>query len=99
MPTDCWLSTLSWVHFGGPKGIYLRSLVAVSSTKDFEIEFHYNTDEIPTHERMLGRRCSTTLKPDKPMQFAIDGPGGEVIETIEVDILRRTGFNLHSIDS
>ncbi|KAL9101967.1 MAG: hypothetical protein Q9163_002825 [Psora crenata] len=81
---------LHWTLFGGPGGIYLRSLTNISVTFKLcwggaylrGIEFHYNTDEVPAELRKLGRYRPTG--DDRVVRFPIDGPGGEIIETVEV---------------
>ena len=76
---------LCWTMFGGPEGIYLRYLTGISVTCRGTlrgIEFHYNNDDVPIECRKLGRYKSSEY--DKVIHFSIDGPGGEVINNIEV---------------
>ncbi|KAI9872225.1 MAG: hypothetical protein M1830_001895 [Pleopsidium flavum] len=88
---------LCWKLFGGPGGIYLQSLTDISVTRLGSlcgIEFHYNTDEVPAEWRKLGRRKSTEY--EQVMRFPIDGPGGEIIETVEVNLEYAYGERVHS---
>ena len=76
---------LCWTMFGGPGGIYLRHLTGISVTcrgRPRGIEFHYNTEDVPVECRRLGRYPSSEY--DKVIYFSIDGPGGEIIDTIEI---------------
>lgn len=76
---------LCWIMFGGPGGIYLRHLTGVSVTCRGTlrgIEFHHNTEHIPIECRKLGRYKSSEY--DEVTHFSIDGPGGEVIDDINV---------------
>lgn len=87
---------LVWTLFGGLDGIYLRSLTGISIV--FQrfvraIEFHYNTDDIPTECRKMGRYRPSVQ--DKVTYFPIDGPGGEVIEAVELYV-RATPSNVKS---
>jgi hypothetical protein len=50
------------------------------------IEFHYNTGDIPMEMRKLGRRDFTDFSHVE--RFPINGPGGELIQTIDVSIER-----------
>lgn len=78
---------LFWTRFGGPNGIYLRSLIEVSVTTGRNlrpIEFRYDSDKIPAESFKLGRCKLTDLT--KVMRFPIDGPGGEVINNVDVGL-------------
>jgi hypothetical protein len=78
---------LCWALFGGPGGIYLRFLTEISVIflgSLWSIEFHYNADEVPTEWCKVGRRKSTGY--EQVMRFPVDGPGGEIIETIEANL-------------
>ncbi|KAI9655914.1 MAG: hypothetical protein M1831_004759 [Alyxoria varia] len=78
---------LCWTLFGGLSGIYLRSLTGISVSRLgylYGIEFHYNTDQVPTECRKLGRHKSNEY--ERVDRFDIDGPGGEVIETVDVSL-------------
>ncbi|KAI9770603.1 MAG: hypothetical protein M1840_003195 [Geoglossum simile] len=76
---------LFWTRFGGPGGIYLRSLTEVCVTRLGDlcsIEFHYDTDDIPMETLKLGRRNFTNFS--HITRFPIDGPDGEIF-LIQVD--------------
>lgn len=81
---------ICWTLFGGPAGIYLRSLTGISVTADVGcprvIEFHYKSEDVPLECRKLGR-CSPSDYA-KTMHFEIDGPGGEVINSLTVYVRR-----------
>ncbi|TWU77003.1 hypothetical protein ED733_007548 [Metarhizium rileyi] len=78
---------ICWTLFGGPSGIYLRSLIGMSVTTDGccvrAIEFHYNSEDIPLECRKLGRCTPSDYA--TTLHFKIDGPGGEVIDFLAVD--------------
>lgn len=78
---------LFWIHFGGPGGMYLRHLTGIevhSNGSITGIHFQYDTDDVPSEYRRLGRHsCSNSLC-HRPMRFTIDGPGGEHITGIEI---------------
>lgn len=89
---------LCWNLFGGPGGIYLRSLTDIFVTclgSLCGIEFRYNTDEVPAEWRKLGRYKSSEY--EQVMRFPIDGPGGEIIEAVEVDLKYAYGEQVHSV--
>ncbi|KAI1820610.1 hypothetical protein F4861DRAFT_522296 [Xylaria intraflava] len=91
VPRDHFLDNykpLFWTHFGGPGGKYLKHLLKVSVTLGdglslVRIDFTYNID-VPVEYRSLGRYPPSVHS--RVMDFAIDGPGGEVINAIEVDM-------------
>lgn len=88
---------LCWALFGGFGGRHLESPTGISVTclgSLCGIEFHYNTDEVPAEWRKLGRRKSTEYAQD--MRFPVDGPGGELIETIEVNLEYAYGEHVYS---
>ncbi|PGG95062.1 hypothetical protein AJ80_10029 [Polytolypa hystricis UAMH7299] len=90
---------LVWIHFGGPKGIYLQSLRAICVTRLGDlccIGFEYDTEDIPIEVRKLGRRKSTDLS--HVTRFPIDGRAGEFIDAIGVSIERNDGENFHSVN-
>jgi len=96
-PAAAGYQPLSWIRFGGPNGIYLRSLTEVCVTRLgglCGIEFHYNTEDIPMEARKLGRRKFTDFS--RVERFPIDGPGGELIQTIDVSIERAAGQGVYS---
>ncbi|KAK4140734.1 uncharacterized protein C8A04DRAFT_14664 [Dichotomopilus funicola] len=75
---------LFWTCFGGPGGIYLRHLTKIRLCSDAlrRIEFSFDVD-VPVECRMFGRHEDDDLT--DVVEFAIDGPGGEVIDQIEVE--------------
>lgn len=71
-----------WTMFGGPAGKYLRLLTGISVFGLKAIEFHYNSEVVPLECRKVGRcRLSEYAK---PIHFEIDGPGGEVIDSLTI---------------
>ncbi|KAI1426684.1 F-box domain-containing protein [Xylaria sp. FL1777] len=79
---------LCWAMFGGPGGIYLRSIIGLSVTCHSVIhsmKFHYNSKEVPVECRKLGRYRT---KGTNPIHFPIDGPGGEIINSVTVCVYR-----------
>lgn len=73
-----------WTHFGGPGGIYLHSLMKISVVWDGgirRIDFHHN-QSVPLECQRLGRHTPSAYA--HTIDFLIDGPGGEVIETVEI---------------
>ncbi|KAH0550938.1 hypothetical protein GP486_007698 [Trichoglossum hirsutum] len=96
-PSAAGYRPLFWTRFGGPDGIYLRSLTEVCVTRLgglCGIEFHYDTDDIPMEMRKLGRRNFTDSS--HVTRFPIDGPGGELIQTVDVSIERAAGEGEYS---
>lgn len=79
---------LFWTLFGGPGGEYLQNLTRMTATLAsylHGLEFHYNSDNVPVSCRKLGRHAYDKHPGySKLISFAIDGPGGEVIEAVEV---------------
>lgn len=75
---------LFWTCFGGPGGIYLRHLTKITLCCDAlrRIEFSFNVG-VPVESRMFGRHEDEELT--EVVEFPIDGPGGEVIDQIEVE--------------
>lgn len=84
-PVTAGYQPLFWIQFGGPKGSYLRSLTEVSVDSWSCIEFHYNIEGIPTERRKLGRHIPSQSNL-KLTRFSVDGPGGEVIDSIDVSL-------------
>ncbi|KAI0810759.1 hypothetical protein GGR55DRAFT_678719 [Xylaria sp. FL0064] len=79
---------LSWTNFGGPGGKYLAHLIQVSVTLMNGLRgivFRYDID-VPAEDRNLGH-CLPDEHASKStiIDFAIDGPGGEVINAVELD--------------
>lgn len=75
---------LVWVSFGGPRGIYLQHLTRVSAMcwgVIHRIDFSYNK-ESPVEHQTFGRHKPRYF--ENVIDFSIDGPGGEVINAIEV---------------
>ncbi|CAG8951381.1 hypothetical protein HYFRA_00007293 [Hymenoscyphus fraxineus] len=84
---------LFWTHFGGPGGCKLKHLTSVSfdvAQGFFGLKFHYGAG--PGHETCkLGRYVHSDSSEEE--HFLIDGPGGEVIESVEV-ILEHLQVNI-----
>jgi hypothetical protein len=84
---------LIWIQFGGPNGTYLRSLTEISATLSegaiHSIDFSYETEEVPKEVGKLGRWSTGDFS--EIVRFSIDGRGGELIDTVEVSIIRREG--------
>ncbi|KAH6637196.1 hypothetical protein F5144DRAFT_209027 [Chaetomium tenue] len=73
-----------WTCFGGPGGAYLPNLTKVMVSMYgilLRIDFSFDK-EVPVECRMFGRNKLPEDKP--PVIFQIDGPGGEVIDKVEV---------------
>lgn len=97
-PSTVGYRPLCWNLFGGPGGIHLRSLTDIFVTclgSLRGIEFGYNTDEVPAERRKLGRYKSSGY--EQIIRFPIDGPGGEIIEAVEVDLKYAYGEHVHSV--
>ncbi|OKL56123.1 hypothetical protein UA08_08708 [Talaromyces atroroseus] len=81
---------LIWTQFGGPNGVHLRSLTEICVTclgNLCSIEFHYDRTDTETPEtQVLGRRTVTDFS--DTMKFAIDGPGGEFVQSVAVSLKR-----------
>ena len=95
-PSTAGYQPLFWTRFGGRNGIYLRSLIEVSVTRLGDlcsIDFHYDTEDIPKETQKLGRRNITQFS--HITRFPIDGPGGELIQTIDVSVIRATGEGVY----
>lgn len=74
---------LCWTMFGGPGGSHLNALTGMSVFRaKCTIEFHYNNDDIPAECRTAG--CWPHDEYDIGVHFDIDGPGGEVIDSLTV---------------
>ncbi|EED24528.1 hypothetical protein TSTA_078830 [Talaromyces stipitatus ATCC 10500] len=77
---------LCWISFGGPGGIYLKYVKGMTITFRGDIlrcvEFIYEGIDIPIRNRRVGRRALRGY--DKVFYFPIDGPGGEIIDAVEV---------------
>ena len=85
-----------WVHFGGSRGSLLQHLVAVEISPYSHVTFHYNLPGTPFRTERLGRPGAYFRAPVRPRTarsredrvVAINGPGGERIESVE--FIRRT---------
>lgn len=78
---------LIWTHFGGPNGIYLRNLVALRfhfSEELYGIDFKYNNPYVPNSCHSLGRYQCSGSTCYAHHDFDIDGPGGELVASIDV---------------
>ncbi len=81
---------LFWCCFGGPGGKYLQHLTGIRVvTFRYLHLIHFSFDrDVPAKHQSLGRfRRKDNLK---HVEFAIDGPGGERIESVEVGYLDRS---------
>ncbi|OAX84059.1 hypothetical protein ACJ72_01563 [Emergomyces africanus] len=76
---------LCWVHFGGLRGNRLRSLrgISIPSYGLAWIRFHYFQGSNPV---TLGRG---RRRPLEVSRFSIDGPSGEIIENIEIQVTKK----------
>lgn len=96
-PFDSGYQPLCWVHFGGHKGVDLRSLTEVCVTRLgalCSIEFLYDIKTTRKETQKLGRRISTMFS--DVIRFPIDGPGGEFIESVEVSLIRVISDDVYS---
>jgi hypothetical protein len=95
---------LIWIQFGGPNGTYLQSLTEISATLSrysiHSIDFYYDTEEGLKEVGKLGRSSIRSNKrfwgSSEIVRFSIDGPGGELIDSVEVSIERREGDDVGS---
>ncbi|KAL1956055.1 hypothetical protein VTO42DRAFT_7650 [Malbranchea cinnamomea] len=75
------------VMFGGPNGSYLKYLTKISVTvsKGFVagLDFEYNAPGSPV-DRMRACRSTSTADDSVKIPFSIDGPGGEILTSMEV---------------
>lgn len=92
---------LIWTLFGGPGGIYLQHLVAISVHLDTQIpgiEFHYDDPTIPEENSTLGRhKCEKFYGCGDPTEFKIDGATGERINAVQVRLMAYEGENDYDI--
>ncbi|KAG6355132.1 hypothetical protein INS49_004213 [Diaporthe citri] len=80
--------------FGGPKGIYLRNLVAIRfhfSHELYGIDFRYNDDYVPDSCYSIGRHKCPGRSCYGDYEFDIDGPGGELVASIEISLFTSDG--------
>lgn len=80
---------LFWTSFGGPGGVYLASLVKISVIGVIDrIDFTFNNAEVPVECRSFGRIRDRVDNEgddsDEVVEFPIDGPGGEIVDRVEV---------------
>ena len=78
---------LAWTSFGGPGGVYLRSLTGIVVTlgrldSPNPLHFTYDTKAIPKQSGKPGG-CNRPYY-GRRVHFPIDGPGGEIIEAVEI---------------
>ncbi|KAI0969761.1 hypothetical protein F4678DRAFT_438108 [Xylaria arbuscula] len=85
---------LFWATFGGPGGKYLKHLIQISVTIGGglrRIDFTYDIN-VPAEHRSFGhcppRRYFSVV------DFVIDGPGGEIINAIELDYFHNTSSSM-----
>lgn len=87
---------LFWIHFGGPSGNFLKHITGISVhsiCRLDSVEFHYDAIHDGAGEFKLGRHAP----PDNShvRRFAIDGAGGEIIETVQVALQRSDDENAY----
>ncbi|KAK3305101.1 uncharacterized protein B0T15DRAFT_188618 [Chaetomium strumarium] len=80
---------LFWSCFGGPGGIYLSNLVKITIIGVIDrIEFSFDIQEVPAECRSFGRmgdwEDDEIDDNDGVVEFPIDGPGGEVLDRVEL---------------
>ncbi|KAH8692355.1 hypothetical protein BGW36DRAFT_44910 [Talaromyces proteolyticus] len=95
-PLTAGYQPLCWIQFGGPNGVYLRSLIEICVIRLgalCSIEFHYKTKTASPKIQKLGRRKLTSFS--EIMRFPLDGPGGELIQSVEVSLIRLDGDNVY----
>ena len=88
---------MCWIQFGGSNGEYLRFLTEICAIRLgtlCSIEFRYETKAASPKTKRLGRRKSTSFS--DIMRFPIDGPGGELVQSVEVSLIRLDGDNIYS---
>ncbi|GBF62029.1 hypothetical protein TMEN_4553 [Trichophyton mentagrophytes] len=86
---------LAWIHFGGPKGAYLKHVTGVRAMDIADVctfEFEYEID-LPVEIRKLGRR--KVLEFSTTTRFNIDGPGGEYISSVDACVISGKGKDMH----
>jgi hypothetical protein len=88
-PSSTGYQPLFWIHFGGPVGSYLENVTGISiySLKGlYSLEFHYGATHDLAGAFRLGRCAGTDVW--KIRHFPINGASGEIIESVEVTLLR-----------
>jgi hypothetical protein len=78
--------------------VHLRSLTEICVTRLGDLcslEFHYDgTNSASPETQVLGRRTVTDFS--DTMNFPIDGPGGELVQSIAVSLECLTSENVYS---
>ena len=75
---------LFWTRFGGPGGSYLSHLTKVTASWAgglLRMDFSFDR-EVPDECRRFGRHEDS--ENERVIEFLVDGPGGEVIDQVEV---------------
>lgn len=76
---------LFWTSFGGQGGVYLQHLTGLSVVWGGggvrRVDFAYDV-AVPSEHRTFG--CQMPGEWTRTIDFALDGPGGEIIEAVEV---------------
>ncbi len=78
---------LFWTCFGGRGGIHLKALEKITIMGASGcIHFSFTNPEVPYESRSFGRVATYTEDDDEtePVELRIDGPGGEVIDKVEL---------------
>ncbi|KUL90339.1 hypothetical protein ZTR_02164 [Talaromyces verruculosus] len=92
---------LCYIHFGGRNGIHLRTLteIRVYAISDIlEIDFQYETNATqPIEIQRLGRIDIEDFS-DFVQTFSIDGPGEEMIQSVEVSVKRTKREDAYSFE-
>lgn len=110
---------LCYIDFGGPNGVYLRSLTEIrvfANIDILEIDFLYETNAAqPIQPQKLGRTernfspasaqiffspgAAQAFSSSASVQtFSIDGPGGEIIQHVEVIVIRTERNDAYSFE-
>jgi hypothetical protein len=93
-PSSTRYRPLFWIHFGGPGGSHLENLTGVSlyygSYVLYSLGFYCDATHDLDGAFRLGRSKSDNLK---IRYFPIDGAGGEIIESVEVTLVRDHAAN------
>lgn len=95
-PLTAGYQPLIWIQFGGSRGIYLQCIKGICVTRLGSlccVEFEYDTEDVPTEIRKLGRRKLTDFS--HVTRFQIDGHAGEFINSIAVSIERMDGEKVY----
>ncbi|KAE9374035.1 hypothetical protein N431DRAFT_481358 [Stipitochalara longipes BDJ] len=80
---------LVWIRFGGPNGSYLGNVTGISIYGEkglYSLEFHYDATHDLAGAFRLGRCAAIDVRNIR--HFPIDGASGEIIESVEVALLR-----------